>query len=72
MADVRLPDGNGLDLVRAARTATHPPPVVVVTGFASPAIRQAATAAGAAAVVAKPFGAKAFVDLVKSLIAAAP
>jgi len=35
IADVRLPDGDGLDVVRAARALAKPLPVIVVTRFAS-------------------------------------
>lgn len=68
VADMRLPDGNGLDVVRAARATAKPPTVIVVTGFASEATRREAMAAGAAAFVAKPFSAAAFLDLVKKLV----
>jgi len=65
IADVRLADGDGLDVVRAARTLQKPPPVIVVTGYASQTSREAAQAAGAAAYVAKPFGVSEFADLVR-------
>ena len=42
VTDVRLPDGNGLDLVRAGRQQPHPIPALVVTGSASEAGRRAA------------------------------
>ena len=35
IADLRLPDGDGLDVVRAARALPTPTPVIVVSGFAS-------------------------------------
>lgn len=59
ISDLRLPDGDGLDLVRAARAASDPPAVIVVTGYPSAEIRQAALRAGAAAFLAKPFAAAA-------------
>ena len=55
VSDLRLPDGDGLDVVRAARTAPAPTPAIVVTGFPSAESRQAAMAAGASAFVVKPF-----------------
>lgn len=68
ITDLRLPDGDGLDLVRAARRL--PTPAIVVTGFASEASRLAALAAGATAYLAKPFGASTFVALVDRTLTA--
>jgi two-component system, NtrC family, response regulator PilR len=70
VTDLRLPDGDGIDLVRAARaTAT---PSIVVTGFASEASRSVALAAGASGYLAKPFGASAFTSLVGGILGSAP
>src|SRR5215470_8181500 len=55
IADMRLPDGDGLDIVRAARARPQPARVIVVTGFASAQSRRDALAAGATAYLAKPF-----------------
>jgi len=55
ISDLRLPDGNGLDVVRAATAPPRPVPAIVVTGFSSEAARVAAFEAGAAAYFAKPF-----------------
>jgi len=69
VTDLRLPDGDGLDIVRAARaTAPYPTPSIVVTGFASEASRAAALAAGASGYLAKPFGAAALVSLVEGML----
>ena len=68
IADVELPDGNGLDVVRMAHRLPVPPPAVVVTGFASTRTRETALAAGATAVLIKPFATDAFLDLVRSLL----
>lgn len=72
IADLRLPDGDGLDIVRAARALPNPPPVLVATVFASQASRQAAMAAGAAALLAKPFNAETFSRLVTELMKPVP
>ena len=71
IADLRLPDGDGLDVVRAARALPNPPAVVVVTGAISAARRRAVRAAGAAAVLDKPFSTAAFRSLVRALLAPA-
>ena len=64
IADLRLPDGDGLDIIRAARARDPQVPVIVVTAFASRAARDAALASGASAFLAKPFPASALLQLV--------
>lgn len=71
IADLRLPDGDGLDVVRAARALPTPTPVIVVSAFTSNETRDAALAAGASAVLAKPFFTDAFTKLVQSVLPAA-
>ena len=68
ITDLRLPDGDGLELVRAARRLPTPTPSIVVTGFASEASRMAALAAGASAYLAKPFVAASFISLVEKTL----
>jgi len=68
IADLELPDGDGLDLVRAARTALSTFRVIVVSARPSRGAREEAMAAGASAFVAKPFSAGALGDLVRSLL----
>lgn len=65
VADLRLPDGDGLDVVRAATAAAAP--VAVMTAFVTPETREAALAAGASAFLAKPFSVSAFAELVRRL-----
>ena len=73
LTDLRLQDGDGLDIVRAARRTTpNPTPSLVVTGFASEASRAAALAAGASGYLAKPFAAAALVSLVESTLVTRP
>jgi DNA-binding response OmpR family regulator len=72
IADLRLPDGDGLEVVRAARALASPPPVLVATGLASRTARQAAMAAGAAAFLAKPFPTETLTRLVHDLLAGGP
>jgi DNA-binding response OmpR family regulator len=68
IADLRLPDGDGLDVVRAARACLHPPPVIVVTGFSSEQSRRQALDAGAIAYLAKPFSTSALTSLVREAL----
>lgn len=72
IADLRLPDGSGLDVVRAARQRANGPPVIVVTGFASAQNRREALDAGATAYMAKPFSALALASLVQEVLAPPP
>jgi DNA-binding response OmpR family regulator len=68
IADLRLPDGDGLDVVRAARGVTPPPVVIVVTAYGSRAARAAAMEAGATAFLQKPFTAAALSALVREAL----
>jgi DNA-binding response OmpR family regulator len=68
ITDLRLPDGDGLELVRAAWRLPTPTPSIVVTGFASEASRMAALAAGASGYLAKPFAAASFISLVEKVL----
>jgi len=68
ITDLRLPDGDGLELVRVARRLPTPTPSIVVTGFASEASRMAALAAGASGYLAKPFVAASFISLVEKTL----
>lgn len=70
VADLRLADGDGLDVVRAARALQVPPPVIVVTGFPSAESRQQALQAGASAYLSKPFPVATFAGLVQDLLRA--
>jgi DNA-binding response OmpR family regulator len=68
ISDLRFPDGDGLDVVRAARGVPDPPPVIVVTGYPSDETRRAATAAGATAFFAKPFAAAGLLATIRSIL----
>jgi DNA-binding response OmpR family regulator len=68
ISDLRLPDGDGLDVVRAAHGARDPLPVIVVTGYPSAENRRAALAAGATTFVAKPFAAAVLLAAIRSSV----
>ncbi len=68
VVDLRLPDMDGLDVVRAIRAGPDPPPVIVITGFASAATRHAALRAGAAGYLSKPFSVLALTALVRNIL----
>ena len=68
VADVRLPDGDGLDVVRAAAAMSPRIPAVVMTGRASDFGRAAARGAGAIAYLPKPFTVDSFAGLVDRVL----
>lgn len=68
ITDLRLPDGDGLEIVRAARRPPAPVPVLVVTGFATKQSRALALAAGASAYLSKPFTVSTFAELVDQTV----
>ena len=72
IADLRLPDGDGLAVVAAARAGPRPVPVVVVTGYPSDEARRSALSAGAAEFVPKPFSASLLAALVERVLACRP
>jgi len=72
VSDLRLSDGDGLDVVRAARTSPVPTPAIVVTGFPSAESRQAAMDAGASVFVVKPFTASDLARVVSEVLGSPP
>lgn len=62
IVDRQLPDGDGLDVVRAVRTLGTP--VIVVSGYTSRANRRQALAGGASAFLGKPFSVDDFLAIV--------
>jgi two-component system OmpR family response regulator len=66
LLDVRLPDGNGLDLARALRDGLTPrrPVVIVMSASVLPSERETALAAGADHFLAKPYVPSELVGLV--------
>jgi len=66
LLDVVLPDGNGLDLCRQLKSnpATAQVPIVIVTGWSTPAMYEKAVAADASCVLSKPFSIRELHDCV--------
>jgi two-component system, NtrC family, nitrogen regulation response regulator NtrX len=54
LLDVRLPDGNGIDLLRALRSAENQAPVIMISGHGTIADAVSATRAGAFDFLEKP------------------
>jgi FixJ family two-component response regulator len=69
LTDLRLPDGNGLDLLtRAARSENHPP-VIIMTGYADVALSVRAMRDGAADFLTKPLREQDLLDAVTAALA---
>jgi DNA-binding NarL/FixJ family response regulator len=47
LVDIAMPDMNGFELTRSVKARPHPPKVIIVTLYDTPAYREAAKAAGA-------------------------
>ncbi|HEY2991754.1 MAG TPA: response regulator [Methylomirabilota bacterium] len=70
IVDRLLPDGDGLDVVRAARTQGTP--AIVMSALTSAANRAQTREAGAAGFLGKPFSARDFLDLVRTVAGEPP
>jgi CheY-like chemotaxis protein len=70
LLDVRLPDGNGLELARELKEHlnTQSIPIVAVTASVLPAQRDDALRAGCDAFVAKPLRPRELLDMVRQFI----
>lgn len=69
LLDVRLPDGNGLDLARAIRDGDGPrPPVIVMSASVLPDEQSAALATGARHFLSKPYAPAELVALVAATL----
>jgi len=69
ISDVLLPDGDGLDVVRAATSAPNRTRAIVVTAQVSEVVRLAALNAGASAYFTKPFSTLQLIATVHDLAA---
>jgi len=69
LTDMRLPDGDGLELVRYIGTLGGDPPVAVITAYGSADNAVAALKAGAFDYVAKPVGLEQVRTMVKAALA---
>ena len=68
ISDLKLPDIDGIDLIRALCARASPPPVIVVSGLISVETRRAALAAGATAYLTKPFSLSALTALIREVL----
>ena len=63
--DLKLPDGQGLDVLEEARLANQFCPVIVITAYGSSESVDRALTLGAVAIIAKPFDLDQLLDVVK-------
>ena len=68
LLDVRLPDGNGLDLAREIAARPSPPPILVLSASVLPSERAAALRSGADEFMGKPFRAHDLYDAMSRLL----
>jgi DNA-binding response OmpR family regulator len=66
IVDRQLPDGDGLDILRAALAITTP--VIMVTGYGSATTRRLALGEGASGFLAKPYSASDLLELVRGIV----
>ncbi len=69
LCDLMLPGKSGLDAVRAIRALRPGLPIVVITGYPTPAQEDLARAAGATAFLPKPFDDSELLTLVRRVLA---
>ncbi len=65
IVDRQLPDGDGLEILRAALAVGTP--VIMITGYGSAATRRLTLEEGAAGFLAKPFSTHDLLDLVRTI-----
>jgi DNA-binding NtrC family response regulator len=70
ICDIFMPDGDGLDVVRALRTIAHDTPIVLVTAQGSVDLAVEALREGASDFIAKPFEIAALVELLRRYVGA--
>jgi CheY-like chemotaxis protein len=72
LADLRMPEMDGLTLLTQARRVASQVPVIIVTAYGSPETARQAREAGAAAYLTKPFTVGELRDVVARVLAASP
>lgn len=72
LTDIGLPDGNGFEVLYAAKRADAATKVVLVTGSQSSVSQEEAKVEGAESLILKPFALATILDLVRGLVEPAP
>lgn len=66
ITNYRLPDGDGLEIVRLVRQKYPHTPVILMSGDHEPGLQQTSRKAGAAVFLRKPFSLKALTDAIRA------
>jgi len=69
ITDVRMPEMNGIELVRQLKALNSPDPVIVITGHADVSLAVEAMKAGAADFIEKPFDDELLLSTIRSALA---
>ena len=72
IADVRMPNLDGLSVLRAMSEYVGFPPICLVTAFGDKDLHREAKQYGAVAVLNKPFNTREFVELVRDIASHSP
>jgi len=72
ITNYRLPDGDGLEIVRLVRQKYPHTPVILMTGDHEPGLQETSRKAGVAVLLHKPFSLKALTDAIRSSTAPGP
>lgn len=72
LTDIGLPDGNGFDVLQAAKCADAATKVVLVTGSQSSVTQEAARLGGAESLIMKPFALATILATVRGLMPPVP
>jgi len=67
ITNYQLPDGDGLGVIKAVRQKYPLTPVILMTGYHTPTLEEAARKAGAAAYLRKPFALTALAAAIRSV-----
>lgn len=70
LTDLHLPDGNGIEVIRHARTRLPETPVIMMTAYHSPEALSAANEAGVTGYLRKPFAMAELGQTVEAALAA--
>jgi FixJ family two-component response regulator len=68
IADVRMPDMNGLDLLANMRARGKDAPFIFITAFPEESLRVRAVKAGAVCFLAKPFSGPVLIDCIETAL----
>lgn len=68
LSDWNMPEMNGIELLRALRASGNQIPFGFVTSEGSPEMREIASSAGAMFLIAKPFTAETFADMLGEVL----